>query len=453
MSEEREFRLEELFFSTTDSHGKVTSGNEVFGRVSGYSSQELIGAPHSIIRHPDMPRIVFRLMWSRIQSGQSVAAYVKNRAKDGTFYWVLAYITPQSDGYLSVRFKPTSEVLSRVDRLYQLLRERELEVENAGGRKEDAIEASSSLLNVQLAKLGYADYDSFIEAAFYEEYCSRSRLLAQRASDGNSQPQSISERFLSVAHICRQTSELLGTILHRQSDFLALDRSVVDTTKYVSKLTTDVRLASLNLAVKSSQCGKIGSPLTVIANWLSVGAAKLEREVKDSLDPMKRELVNIRRGLFRLSCSQLQLDMVTYFVHEMTALNSEQRGYDDVEGFRLIYVLSKSAESTFAESVKELRGLTGAIDRVCESFSSVSREVVGLGLVYTNGRVETVRLPDAASLQLILEDVMGKLGDARGRLNQLEDSLKMVEGVIHGFADHSTGIVDNYQRLLALEGA
>jgi hypothetical protein len=143
--------------------------------------------------------------------------------------------------------------------------------------------------------------------------------------------------------------------------------------------------------------------------------------------------------------------MVRYFIHEMATLDSDERGYDDAEGLRLMHNLCKSAEITFAESVKELRGLTAAIDRVCESFSSVSREVVGLGLVYTNGRVETVRLPDAASLQLILEDVMGKLGDARARLNQLEDSLKMVELVIRGFADRSSDVLENYKRLRALD--
>ena len=78
----RSFHIEELFFSTTDSQGVIQSGNDVFTRVSGYDESELIGKPHSKIRHPDMPACVFRIFWNRLIAGQSIAAYVKNRAKE-----------------------------------------------------------------------------------------------------------------------------------------------------------------------------------------------------------------------------------------------------------------------------------------------------------------------------------------------------------------------------------
>jgi PAS domain S-box-containing protein len=84
---EREFGIEELFFSTTDVKGHISAGNEVFTRISGYTEDELLGRAHNVIRHPDMPRGVFQLLWDTIQAGRPIAAYVKNRAKDGELYF------------------------------------------------------------------------------------------------------------------------------------------------------------------------------------------------------------------------------------------------------------------------------------------------------------------------------------------------------------------------------
>ena len=102
---ESPFEIDELFFSTTDRKGVITFGNDVFVRVSGHPRERLIGAPHNVIRHPDMPRAVFRLLWDYVLAGRSVVAYVKNMAADGAYYWVLALVTPIRGGFLSVRLK------------------------------------------------------------------------------------------------------------------------------------------------------------------------------------------------------------------------------------------------------------------------------------------------------------------------------------------------------------
>src|SRR5664279_2239091 len=78
---------DELFFSTTDRRGVIRAGNSVFVRVSHYSLEELIGSPHSLVRHPDMPAGAYRLMWDRLLAGRPMGAYVKNLAKDGSHYW------------------------------------------------------------------------------------------------------------------------------------------------------------------------------------------------------------------------------------------------------------------------------------------------------------------------------------------------------------------------------
>jgi PAS domain S-box-containing protein len=88
------FNTADIIVSKTDLKGKITYANTVFCAVSGYSLPELIGAPHSLIRHPDMPRAVFKLLWDTIQERREVFAYVKNLAKSGAYYWVFAHMTP-----------------------------------------------------------------------------------------------------------------------------------------------------------------------------------------------------------------------------------------------------------------------------------------------------------------------------------------------------------------------
>ena len=117
-NKERQFDLSELFFSVTDHKGHILVGNDIFTRISGYTREELIGQPHSIIRHPDVPRAVFKLLWDYLEAGKTIAAYVKNMAKDGCYFWVIALVMPCPGGYLSVRMKPISPIFELAKEVY-----------------------------------------------------------------------------------------------------------------------------------------------------------------------------------------------------------------------------------------------------------------------------------------------------------------------------------------------
>lgn len=130
------FREDEIIVSKTDKKGNITYGNEVFLRLAKYEEEELLGTPHSIIRHPDMPRTVFKHLWDTIQDRHEVNAYVINLAKDGSHYWVLANVTPSFGqggkiiGYYSVRRVPSRDAINEVIvPLYAKLRD----VEASGG--------------------------------------------------------------------------------------------------------------------------------------------------------------------------------------------------------------------------------------------------------------------------------------------------------------------------------
>lgn len=117
---------ETIIVSQTDKKGRITYANEDFCKIAGYSKDELIGQPHNINRHPDMPRVAFADLWQTIKSGKIWQGIVKNLAKDGSYYWVNAKVYPSTtpDGetrYVSVRIKPTDKEIEESEKLYKTL--------------------------------------------------------------------------------------------------------------------------------------------------------------------------------------------------------------------------------------------------------------------------------------------------------------------------------------------
>jgi PAS domain S-box-containing protein len=156
---ERTFPPDELIVSKTDQRGVITYANDVFLRVSGYDLDEVLGRPHNLIRHPEMPRAVFALLWETLAEGRELFAYINNLAADGGHYWVLAHVTPSYDargavvGYHSNRRRPAPSAVARVTPLYQQL----LDEERRHPTAKAAVEASSRLL----AGLVAAEADSY----------------------------------------------------------------------------------------------------------------------------------------------------------------------------------------------------------------------------------------------------------------------------------------------------
>ena len=219
-----DFDVSELFFSTTDAKGLIVSGNEVFVRVSGWSHDELLGAPHNIIRHPDMPRVVFQLLWRYLAEARPIAAYVKNMAKDGRYYWVLATVVPISGGYLSVRLKPTSDLFATVESLYAELLAAECEVEAAGGKPAQAMAASAALLQRRLGDLGFATYDEFMRVALPAEIRSRQAVVGTRRATSLSTLAGSGNSTSSIAS-ARDAARALSDYRYSQFRILELGRA------------------------------------------------------------------------------------------------------------------------------------------------------------------------------------------------------------------------------------
>ena len=152
---ERTMREDDFIVSKTNAKGIITYGNPIFIEFSGYTEADLPGSQHNIIRHPDMPRSVFKLAWDTIQGGKEFFGYVKNMSKDGGFYWVFTHIAPDFDanrqivGFTSVRRCPRREAISKIEPVYREM----LQAERAAGAR-DAIAAGTQVLVDLLNKSG-----------------------------------------------------------------------------------------------------------------------------------------------------------------------------------------------------------------------------------------------------------------------------------------------------------
>lgn len=164
LDRERVMREEDFIVSKTDAKGRITYANRIFMEFAGYTERELLGVQHNIVRHPDMPRAVFKMMWETLQTGDEFFGYVKNMASDGSFYWTFANVTSTPDGqgsikgYYSVRRKPRKDAVTYFSSLYEKMLAREREV----GPKL-AIEASRTLLEETYTSQNMG-YDEFVLA-------------------------------------------------------------------------------------------------------------------------------------------------------------------------------------------------------------------------------------------------------------------------------------------------
>jgi PAS domain S-box-containing protein len=146
--------------SKTDPKGIIEYGNDYFVEISGYKESELIGQPHNIIRHPDMPKVIFKMMWDRLKSGQNIMAVVKNMAKSGRYYWVITDFEPKKDkitneiiSYTAYRKAAPDDVIKTIEPIYTKL----LEIE-----KESGMEGAEKFLRGFLEEKNMS-YDDFID--------------------------------------------------------------------------------------------------------------------------------------------------------------------------------------------------------------------------------------------------------------------------------------------------
>ncbi|GLX01341.1 PAS domain-containing protein [Microtetraspora sp. NBRC 16547] len=304
---------EELFFSTTDRRGLIRSGNSVFVRTSRFSLDELTGAPHNIVRHPDMPAGVFRLMWNRLLAGRPAGAYVQNRAKDGSTYWVFATMTPSAEGFLSVRMAPQAELFDEVKRMYKYAADIELEaVKRKGMNRREVAQFGMEQLELLLAELGFASHDEFLTEALTTEVAARGRLASATYARPRAQGP-IGEVLTGAGALEAMLADLVERLESYRvfSDRLMTSSTqVLDIARRLDRTVTSAQTASARVADTAPVLHNVAR---VMAAPTRTAVATLEQLVP-RLAALRSYVTDLR---FRIALASLHNDMVAAFAAEV----------------------------------------------------------------------------------------------------------------------------------------
>lgn len=449
VNEPRRFEPHELFFSLTDPKGRIRYGNRVFTRVSGYSEEELIGKPHNLIRHPDVPRCVFRLLWDYLEAGKTIAAYVKNLAADGRYYWVLAVVTPCRDGYLSVRLNPATEVFDTVRSAYARALELESRVEEDRG-KQAAIEASLADLVSQLAGLGFDNYDDFMRAALRAELDARDQL------DALSSP--LPSEFGSSGELASLQDELerLNAQLSEVFDSLDVFEQLSETlnAKYgvLEELAPSLSFLALNTHVSASRLGEEGTVLSVISKSLGERSKQADRFIGTLMDLMNPVCDSARGVAFDVEVAQIEAEVCKAFVAELC----EDDGLQAPGVRESLSILLEDLSTRCRSLLETLHQLTHHVETMGGAAQNLISQIGQMQVTQLNGRIEIASIRSAADFLAIFDDVAKIVAEARVDCDEVIElltgtgkelrTLLLIEGPLTA----DLGAIDSHENQLAL---
>ncbi|MDR2567383.1 MAG: hypothetical protein LBC97_15240 [Bifidobacteriaceae bacterium] len=339
IGQERRVGVDELFFSCTDRKGVITAANSVFARLSAFPRNELMGAPHNLIRNPLMPGGAFKLMWDTLLGGKPFAAYVKNLAKDGFDYQVFATVTPMGSGFLSVRSSPRFEPLwNAALSLYGQALPIEEEAKRNGANRSQTATAGLVALAGMLADAGFPSYDEFMYTALPAETQTRVSLSARRTY----RPEAHGD-IADILNNAVAMDELIGELLGRLDSLQRLAEALQGGSQQLGG--TVATLAQVTqVALDASQRVAGHAPILVsTANAMTQVGAGAEHVVT----PLPERLSQVRLGVmelrFRIALAQLHNDMVINFALE------NLDGFAPPEGFLyvplLCYALADDVEA------------------------------------------------------------------------------------------------------------
>ena len=431
-----------MFFSTTDTKGRIQRANGVFQRISDYSWDELNNKPHNIVRHPDMPRIVFHLLWDHIQAGRPVVAYIKNLAHDGRYYWVVALVVAIPDGYLSVRFKPTSPLLATVKDLYAKLKAVENGVEADSNDRRAAMAASGEALESALHALGFADYDDFMQQVLKREMQSREACLSfssRPVVDANPlhRPAGL-DRPRTTAEVFDGLVEILNTLFGDLEVYIEINGGVREKSENVMEISESLRVSALNGVIAVDKMGNKASGLRPVLEWLRILSGEITQEGVRLSGSLNELVSDVDLVVFGLSAAKLQIEMTAQFAHEL--VNRESAGGLGDTDARMtegaIRILHESARETVRKALVGLTSIRSRLKTLTESQTRLLDSSHSLRPIYLTGRIEMAE-GAGALLATIFRDVGDQMEQTVTNLKGLKDVLHdldshMVSGLAHG---------------------
>ena len=445
---ERDFNISELFFSTTNRQGVIRSGNAVFMRISGYEDHELIGFAHSKVRHPDMPYAVFQLFWDTILAGQSIAAFVKNRAKAGEFYWVMAVAAPTKDGFLSIRLKPSCGLLDTVEKVYTRVREKELAAQDQGASKEEVVQLGMALLTEELKTLGFDSYEAFMWHALSAEMVSRQRQLGRTKTEctkSTSHPPLPSDATALERLRNRDAAfdSVVSTMLNRLTELHSAIEAFPTAAAEMQEQSRLIGMAALNSRISAET-----EPLKAVAQAM----AESEEENRTVLGRLRDTVGTLTLSLdelsFNVCVAALQGEVCSHFLTEIDML----KGNVSTAMNNDLALLIESSRCRLDELFRQL-------DKASGWFRTI--ETLGSQLECTDRQLQFIRLvgiTESAGLAAdhTFRDLFGELQDLLDGMRRSCDALvrqvSKSKSVIRALGHDKLRVTDLFRSVLSAHG-
>ncbi len=417
----RLFEPHELFFSTTTPSGVIRFGNDVFCRIAGYPLEEMVGCPHSLVRHPDMPRAAFKLFWDFLLRGETVAAYVKNLAQDGCHYWVLALAMPCEGGFLSIRLKPDTELFQTAQKIYERVLKTEVDAEAAGATRAEALDAGVARLHELLHEASFPDYKSFMYAALSAEMTQRTEHLAKVPQLDTSKLHH--DRLVSLFERAQRLDQQLGDNFVQSGAFSRLRDEIIPKSASILELGNSIRLLALNAGAESARLGVAARALVTIAERLGQQAGEGVETIARLNQRMRELEAPTSEVIFHAMVSKVQIEMASLFVAQV--LRSNETSQQEVtQNLELLF-------STFLKTARETPSMLGQLQKhlsaVSRDAQELSRFVRTLHFIYVTGSVETARTTGMESFTEIFDQIKQKIGESEAVLEDLTDQIEMNE--------------------------
>lgn len=308
-----EVGVDQLFFSTTDARGVIRHSNNVFIELSRYRREELSGAPHNIIRHPEMPGGAFKAMWDTLQAGSPFAAYVRNLAADGSEYDVFATVTPLADGgYLSVRTRPVcTDLFSTACDIYRDARAVEDSALAQGRNRREASREGLGRIAEMLTQAGLSSYEEFQNAALPAEVARREEL-----SEGLPQRPGATGELRTMLEAVTAIIAELDSWMARQEELAALSASLKAAGKGLTQTLQDPRLSAERIAALDRSDPRV-APLAELLDLWGQMQGIVSPLVTRLVDVLAQLDANSARTRFRIALARLHATITALFTVEL----------------------------------------------------------------------------------------------------------------------------------------